>query len=208
MGTKGLSREGTVRSPSAMSNASTSGVQVRLRQPGLHRKPRPTSIAVSGMSQSMYEKKTASAASTPSSLRGPPRLNTPDSKKKGPGSIGRGGGADDPNDDTKSNASSSSSNKAQVRRTPAQVKAADAKKAKPVKSTKDASLNPPANTPIKKQSVISNNKPNCNATKEPEAQKDERVSDSDEKKSVENLEISKDETKVPKREKRQISLVV
>ena len=53
-------------------------------------------------------------------------------KKKGPGSIGRGGGADDPNEDAKSNASSSSSNKAQVRRTPAQVKAADAKKAKVV----------------------------------------------------------------------------
>ena len=70
---KGMSREGTNRSPSAMSNASNSGVQVRLRQPGLHRKPRPTSIAVSGMSQSMYEKKTTSAASTPSSFRGPPR---------------------------------------------------------------------------------------------------------------------------------------
>ena len=68
-----MSREGTIRSPSAMSNASNSGVQVRLRQPGLHRKPRPTSIAVSGMSQSMYEKKTTSAASTPSSFRGPPR---------------------------------------------------------------------------------------------------------------------------------------
>ena len=54
-------------------------------------------------------------------------MNTPTTKKKGPGSIG---GADDPNDDTKSNASSSSSNKAQVRRTPAQVKAADAKKTK------------------------------------------------------------------------------
>merc|ERR1712223_1391611 len=198
MGTKGLSREGTVRSPSAMSNASTSGVQVRLRQPGLHRKPRPTSIAVSGMSQSMYEKETTSAASTPSSFRGPPRLNTPTTKKKGPGSIG---GTDDPNDDTKSNASSSSSNKAQVRRTPAQVKAADAKKAKPTKSSKDSSLNPPASTPNKKQSVISNNKPNCNAIKDNAAQKDERVSDSEEKKSVENLEISKDETKVPKREK-------
>ena len=71
----------------------------------------------------------------------------------------------------------------------------------PIKSTKDASLNPPANTPIKKQSVISNNKPNCNATKDTAAQKEERVSDSDEKKSVENLEINKDETKVPKREK-------
>ena len=57
-------------------------------------------------------------------------VNTPDMKKKGPGSVGRGGGADDPNEDAKSNASSSSSNKAQVRRTPAQVKAADAKKAK------------------------------------------------------------------------------
>ena len=62
-------------------------------------------------------------------------------------------------------------------------------------------MNPPANTPIKKQSVISNNKPNCNASKETAAQKEERVSDSDEKKSVENLEINKDETKVPKREK-------
>ena len=68
-----MSREGTIRSPSAMSNASNSGVQVRLRQHGLHRKPRPTSIAVSGMSQSMYEKKTTSTASTPSSFRGPPR---------------------------------------------------------------------------------------------------------------------------------------
>ena len=58
-------------------------------------------------------------------------MNTPTTKKKGPGSIG---GADDPNDDTKSNASSSSSNKAQVRRTPAQVKAADAKKAKVIES--------------------------------------------------------------------------
>ena len=62
-------------------------------------------------------------------------------------------------------------------------------------------MNPLANTPIKKQSVISNNKPNCNATKDNTTQKDERVSDSEEKKSVENLEISKDETKVPKREK-------
>merc|ERR1719328_593900 len=133
-----------------------------------------------------------------SAANGKAPVNTPTTKKKGPGSIG---GADDPNDDTKSNASSSSSNKAQIRRTPAQVKAADAKKAKPIKSTKDASLNPPANTPIKKQSVISNNKPNCNATKDTVAQKEERVSDSEEKKSVENLEISKDETKVPKREK-------
>ena len=62
-------------------------------------------------------------------------------------------------------------------------------------------MNPLANTPNKKQSVISNNKPNCNATKDTVAQKEERVSDSDEKKSVENLAISKDETKVPKREK-------
>merc|ERR1719322_1875069 len=133
-----------------------------------------------------------------SAANGKAPVNTPTTKKKGPGSIG---GAEDPNDDTKSNASSSSSNKAQVRRTPAQVKAADAKKAKPTKSSKDASLNPSANTPIKKQSVISNNKPNCNASKDNTAQKDERVSDSEEKKSVENLEISKDETKVPKREK-------
>ena len=72
-----------------MSNASTSGVQVRLRQPGLHRKPRPTSIAVSGMSQSMYEKKTTSAASTPSSFRGPPRCET---DKNIPITIIRGNG--------------------------------------------------------------------------------------------------------------------
>lgn len=75
---KGVSREGTMRSPSAMSNASnTTGavVQVRLRQPRIQRKPRPTSIAVSGMSQSMYDKKSGSAASTPSS-RGPPRCET------------------------------------------------------------------------------------------------------------------------------------
>merc|ERR1719322_1027683 len=105
-----------------------------------------------------------------SATNGKTPVNTPDMKKKGPGSVGRGGGADDPNEDAKSNASSSSSNKAQVRRTPAQVKAADAKKAKPIKSTKDASLNPLSNTPIKKQSVISNNKPNCNATKDTTAQ--------------------------------------
>ena len=76
---EGMSREGTVRSPSAMSNASHTGtaVQVRLRQPGIQRKPRPTSIAVSGMSQSMYDKKTTSAASTPSSFRGPPRCEIP-----------------------------------------------------------------------------------------------------------------------------------
>ena len=64
-------------------------------------------------------------------------MNTPDTKKKGPGSIGRGGGTDDPNDDTKSTTSSSSSNKAQMRRTPAQVKAADAKKAKVVRKKTD-----------------------------------------------------------------------
>ena len=76
---EGMSREGTIRSPSAMSNASNTGtsVQVRLRQPGIQRKPRPTSIAVSGMSQSMYDKKTPSAASTPSSFRGPPRCENP-----------------------------------------------------------------------------------------------------------------------------------
>ena len=76
---KGMTREGTVRSPSAMSNASQTGtsVQVRLRQPGMQRKPRPTSIHVSGMSQSMYDKKTPSAASTPSSFRGPPRCEIP-----------------------------------------------------------------------------------------------------------------------------------
>ena len=76
---EGMSREGTVRSPSAMSNASNTGtsVQVRLRPPGIQRKPRPTSIAVSGMSQSMYDKKTPSAASTPSSFRGPPRCENP-----------------------------------------------------------------------------------------------------------------------------------
>ena len=74
---KGMSREGTVRSPSAMSNASNTGVQVRLRQPGIQRKPRPTSIAVSGMSQSMYDKRNPSAASTPSSFRGPPRCENP-----------------------------------------------------------------------------------------------------------------------------------
>ena len=76
---KGMSREGTIRSPSAMSAASHAGtsVQVRLRNPGMQRKPRPTSIAVSGMSQSMYDKRTASsAASTPSSYRGPPRCET------------------------------------------------------------------------------------------------------------------------------------
>ena len=74
-----MSREGTIRSPSAMSAASHAGtsVQVRLRNPGMQRKPRPTSIAVSGMSQSMYDKRTASsAASTPSSYRGPPRCET------------------------------------------------------------------------------------------------------------------------------------
>merc|ERR1719346_614758 len=102
-------------------------------------------------------------------------VNTPDTKKKGPGSVGRGGGVDDPNEDAKSNASSSSSNKAQVRRTPAQVKAADAKKAKAIKSPKDASLNPPANTQNKKPSVVSTNKPNCNVTKEAKSPKDENV---------------------------------
>ena len=74
-----MSREGTIRSPSAMSAASHAGTsaQVRLRNPGMQRKPRPTSIAVSGMSQSMYDKRTASsAASTPSSYRGPPRCET------------------------------------------------------------------------------------------------------------------------------------
>ena len=71
---KGVSREGTIRSPSAMSSTSTTGsvVQVRLRQPGMQKKHRPTSIAVSGMSQSMYEHKSNSAASTPSG-RWPPR---------------------------------------------------------------------------------------------------------------------------------------
>merc|ERR1719411_691921 len=133
------------------------------------------------MSQSMYEKKPTSAASTPSSFRGPPRLSTPDTKKKGPGSVGRGGGSDDPNEDAKSSTSSSSSNKAQIRRTPKQVKAADEKKAKPVKSSKDASLNPHATTPNRKQSV-SNNKPNCNVPKDTKSPKDEHVSETNEKK--------------------------
>ena len=57
-------------------------------------------------------------------------VQTPDTKKKGPGSVGRGGGLDDPNEDAKSNASSSSSNKYPTSRTPKQVKAADAKKTK------------------------------------------------------------------------------
>ena len=60
-------------------------------------------------------------------------VQTPDTKKKGPGSVGRGGGLDDPNDDAKSNASSSSSNKYPTSRTPKQVKAADAKKTKVIK---------------------------------------------------------------------------
>ena len=57
-------------------------------------------------------------------------MNTPEVRKKGPGSVGRGGNTDDPNEDAKSNASSSSSTKAPIRRTPAQVKAADARKTK------------------------------------------------------------------------------
>ena len=60
-------------------------------------------------------------------------VQTPDTKKKGPGSVGRGGGLDDPNEDAKSNASSSSSNKYPTSRTPKQVKAADAKKTKVIK---------------------------------------------------------------------------
>ena len=59
-------------------------------------------------------------------------VHTPADTKKGPGSVGRGGGAntDDPNEDAKSNTSSSSSTKTPIRRTPAQVKAADARKSK------------------------------------------------------------------------------
>ena len=60
-------------------------------------------------------------------------VQTPDTKKKGPGSVGRGSGLDDPNEDAKSNASSSSSNKYPTSRTPKQVKAADAKKTKVIK---------------------------------------------------------------------------
>merc|ERR1719322_2336407 len=108
-----------------------------------------------------------------SATNGKTPVNTPDMKKKGPGSVGRGSGADDPNEDAKSNASSSSSNKAQVRRTP-------------------------ANTQNKKPSVVSTNKPNCNVTKEAKSSKDENVPETND---VENLEVKKDETKVPKREK-------
>ena len=67
-----------------------------------------------------------------------------------------------------------------------------------IKSPKDASLNPPANTQNKKPSVVSTNKPNCNVTKEAKSPKDENVPET---KDVENLEVKKDETKVPKREK-------
>ena len=67
-----MSREGTITSTTGANTA-----QVRLRQnQRIQRKPRPTSIAVSGMSQSMYDKRptsTSSAASTPLSSRGPPR---------------------------------------------------------------------------------------------------------------------------------------
>ena len=69
-----MSREGTIRSPSVMSNASATSSVVHVRLRGQQRKPRPTSIAVTGMTQSMYEpKKINSAASTPASIRGPPR---------------------------------------------------------------------------------------------------------------------------------------
>ena len=57
-------------------------------------------------------------------------MSTPDAKKKGPGSVGHGSGADDPNDDAKSSTSSTSSTKTPVRRTPAQVKRENARKPK------------------------------------------------------------------------------
>merc|ERR1712150_107311 len=76
------------------------------------------------------------------------------------------------------------------------------KKAKPIKSPKDASLNPPASTPNKKASVISNNKPNCNLANDKKTQKDDQGSDSEHKKTVETSETDMDETtKLHKREK-------
>ena len=62
-------------------------------------------------------------------------------------------------------------------------------------------MNPPASTQNKKPSVVSTNKPNCNVTKETKSPKDENVSELEETKDGENLEVKKDETKVPKREK-------
>ena len=62
-------------------------------------------------------------------------------------------------------------------------------------------MNPPASTQNKKPSVVSTNKPNCNVAKEGKSPKDENVPEPEETKAVENLEVKKDETKVPKREK-------
>ena len=72
----------------------------------------------------------------------------------------------------------------------------------PIKSPKDASLNPPVSTPNKKPSVISNNKPNCNVTNDNKSPKEDHATESEQKKPIETPETNTDETtKVHKREK-------
>lgn len=131
---EGLSREGT--SSSRLSPGAAAGKEVvHRRAPGTRAsgaRPRPVSIAVSGMTQSMYEKRptsSSSAVSTPTNPRHHSVKNEVKSRKS-------------QDDDVKSTTSSTSSVKGQ-RKTPAQVKRESAAKREKVKSASPQVPNTP-----------------------------------------------------------------
>merc|ERR1712223_1540990 len=138
------------RSPSAMSGetpstTTTASTSVKMRLSGHPRRPRPSSIATTGMmsmSASMYEKRNnnnSSNANTPtkSNFSGFEKIKTPEHRTKKP--LGKSISTEN-NDETRSNSSSTASNSKTPRKTPAQVKAESAarkSKSKPIKIVED-----------------------------------------------------------------------
>merc|ERR1712223_611102 len=121
------------RSPSAMSGetpstTTTASTSVKMRLSGHPRRPRPSSIATTGMmsmSASMYEKRynnNSSNANTPtkSNFSGFEKIKTPEHRTKKP--LGKSISTEN-NDETRSNSSSTASNSKTPRKAPAQVKA-------------------------------------------------------------------------------------
>jgi len=139
---EGLSRENSTASRPGSAMSGRGGVRLR-SAPGGARRPRPMSIATTGMTASMYEER-----QKPSHVPRQKSLGTPkaDRMKRARSVTSDTGGIEDDNRSTTSSQSVGPTNRTPSRKTPSQVKAeaaarkAKATAAKPAPSTPKSSL--------------------------------------------------------------------
>merc|ERR1719370_177984 len=125
---EGISRENSTASRPGSAMSGRGGVRLR-SAPGGARRPRPMSIATTGMTASMYEER-----QKPSHVPRQKSLGTPkaDRMKRARSVTSDTGGIEDDNRSTTSSQSVGPTNRTPTRKTPSQVKAeAAARKAKP-----------------------------------------------------------------------------